>query len=161
MRKNLSHIAIGAGGGVLFCTFIAVAYIVWRAALLPVPYKDVFIREQWREGAWLHLTATFIKTECEFRKLSAIGHDFGETVSLPWIDRETPGGDRLLGVQTLRINIGRVSQVDRIELRTRHDCGGDIVDRTFAWLDPDETIRPDKPRAAMGGHINPVQQILK
>lgn len=156
MISNLRGMGAGFLGGLVLGVFPLVGWMLWVAASTPVPYRDVHIIEQWRDGEWLHVTATFIKTECEFRKLVVLGHELGESRVLPWEDREEPAGDRLRGLQTLRINIGDAFDMDRVEIRTRHDCGGSAVDKTFAWLDPREEIRPPDTRAGHGGHLGPV-----
>ena len=155
MKRHVSDVVKGFFGGLFVCAMLAAAFVTYRAATVPIPYRDVFITEQWRVGDWLHVTAKFIKTECTFMKLNAIGHELGETFPLVWNDREAPEGDRLRGLQTLRINIEDYLQPDTIEIRTRHDCAGVEVDRTFAWLDPNETITPDKPVSAHRGHLAP------
>lgn len=157
MKRHVSELAKGFFAGLCLCGLLAGAFFAYRAATIPIPYRDVFITEQKRNGEWLYVTATFIKTGCEFVKLNAIGHELGETFLLPWADREAGDGDRIRGLHTLRINIETLADLDAIELRTRHDCPGvGDVDRTFAWLDPDETITPDNPQAGHRGHLAPV-----
>lgn len=157
MKQHVSDVMKGFFGGLCLCALVGAALLAYRASTIPIPYRDVFIVEQYRDGEWLNITATFIKTECVFVKLSAIGHEFGETFPLPWSDREAEEGDRLRGWQTLRVKIGLRPMLDVAELRTRHNCDGEAVDRTFAWIDPDETITHDSPRAGHRGHLAPVQ----
>lgn len=162
MSQHIKGITAGFLGAFLATIILVAGFYTGRYFLTPIPYRDVFIVEQWPEGdGWLHVTATFIKTDCEFNKLAAIGHNFGETFALSWRDREVPAGDRLRGVQALRINIADYSTVDSIELRTRHICDGRPVDRTFAWLDPREVIMPDDPpKAGQGGPIPPTNPVF-
>lgn len=157
MKHGLKDMALGAGVASFVSSVLFALYFVYLALVTPVPYRDVFIREQWMEGEWLHVTATFIKTDCTFQRLSAVGYGLGVTYNLPWADREPAEGDRLLGLQTLRINVGGSAGLDAVELRTRHDCDGETVDSTFAWLDPSEVITRDNPRAANRGHLSPVR----
>lgn len=155
MKRAIGHLSIGiiSGLGLAGAAF-ALWALIW-AATVPVPYRDVHIIEQWRDGDWLHVTATFIKTDCVFQKLEARGVTLSGTVPLEWRDREAPQGDRLVGLQTLRIDISTVYDLDAVQIWTRHDCAGVPVDRLFATIDPNETIIPPETRAGHGGHLEP------
>lgn len=151
---------------------ITAPFVMWDKLMEPIPYRDVHIVEQWREGDYLHITATFIKTDCTFKHLVAEGFWLGLPRRLPVTDRDVPRGDRLKGVHALRINIGDVERTDEIELRTRHECyardwlGRKVVgefgfvtksaDRIFARIDPKREVRPPETISAHGGVLKPV-----
>ena len=115
-------------------------FALYKAWAYPIPYRDVRVVEQWVDDGWLHITATFIKSDCEFVSLVPVGHGLGVTHVLNWRDREVPQGDRLRGKTTLRIDMAPLDGLDYIDVRTRHDCDGETVDKVFARLDPSETI---------------------
>jgi hypothetical protein len=156
--------------GLIVGMLIMAPFVFWERLTQPIPYKDVHIIEQWRDGDWLHVTATFIKTDCKFRMLVVNGQSLGiPSAPLPFIDRDVDQGDRIKGKETLRINVGGAFEFDRIFIRTRHFCAGHgdeiddktqetglHVDRVFAEIDPNETIIPPDTKPGTGGRMKPV-----
>lgn len=102
-----------------------------------VPYKAVRVTSLDKLDNGTRLTANFIKTDCEFRKLSVFGINLrGDGVEVPWspVDKPTKTEDRMVGSQTLVIEITTNNLYDDYEIRTRHNCSGVTVDKTFATI---------------------------
>ena len=156
MKRGLKDMGFGASVAFILSGVLFAAYSLFLALSVPVPYKDVFIREQRMVDDSLWVTATFIKTDCVRDRVNIIGYDLGETLPLPWETRDPPQDDALLGFQTRRFVIGNVVGLDQVQIRVRHKCGDQVVDSTFAALDPREVITPDNPQPARGGHLSPV-----
>jgi hypothetical protein len=110
--------------------------------LQPVPYSSVAVTRSEIIGNNLFVTANFIKTDCTFVRLTVVGFAGGETDILPWRDDDglSDDFDRELGTQTLNIVAStRSISYDWFEIRTRHDCDGEIVDKVFAHIEGDLT----------------------
>jgi hypothetical protein len=111
-------------------------------ALTPRPYWDVRIVETEQRGHWRYLTVNFVKGECERVDVVMLGHRLGlsDDLTSTWqpFDGVEEGHDRLAGTQTLsgRLYTGSVSY-ESFEIRTRHICGGQRVDRTFVTITTD------------------------
>lgn len=104
----------------------------------PTPYRDVEIVQYDVIDGEITLTANFTKTECVFNRLRVVAGVAGETEFLKWrdIDGLPENHDRNAGQQTLRIGIAlQRDGYDWIEIRTRHDCDGEIVDKVFLHFD--------------------------
>lgn len=104
-----------------------------------VPYRNVDIIDAHMEGDQFVLTANFTKTDCAFARLSVVGIGFEQTHQLEWRDQDDLGQnhDRELGSHTLRIVADTEGlELDFIEVRTRHICDGETVDRTFTRFKP-------------------------
>ncbi len=109
------------------------------ATMDPVPYRDVEILRAEARFHRLEVVANFEKTNCEFQRLVAVGGLAGQTSFLRWTDMDgiEPNHDRDNGAQTLRIAIDPQGvSYDWIEIRTRHDCDGEKVDKVFARFEP-------------------------
>ena len=156
VRDQAKASFVGFGVGVL----LMLAFILFDRLNNPIPYRDVHIIEQWRDGDWLHLTATFIKTDCQFRQLVINGVSLGvPSGPLPFHDRYKEQGDRIKGKESLRINIGGAFEFDKVIIRTRHYCeGSGNVDKVFAEIDPDIEIKPPVTVSGHGGHLGPAQR---
>lgn len=104
----------------------------------PVPYRDVELTRYSVEGGEMRLVANFEKTDCVFERLRIVGAAAGETEFLKWRDLDglPDNHDRSAGRQTLRIAVKLERDgYDWVEVRTRHDCDGEQVDRVFLHLD--------------------------
>ena len=80
------------------------------------------------------VVADFIKGKCTLVNFLPVGIGFTGTSNLLYTDLDDRPlqGDRLAGSQTLRITVHTDGvRYDSIELRTRHNCSGLKVDRTF------------------------------
>lgn len=130
----------------------------FEKAKAPIPYENVIVHRQILDGDTLHFVATFAKRGCTLVRFVVVGEIVGVTGFLPWKDLDglARDYDRTAGLQTLRLEIIGASHVDHVELRTRHDCDGVVVDRVFARIDPSRTIQPDGPEPAQGGWAKPV-----
>jgi hypothetical protein len=107
-----------------------------KPLLEPKPFTDVKVRAVDVTDGIFNFVATFYKTEgCDFKRLTVVGYSLGENKILRWWDNDSlpERYPRSIGFHTLRISAD-VEGVwtDRIEIRTRHDCGGEIVDKVFA-----------------------------
>lgn len=109
----------------------------------PSPYQNVEVVRVERDESTLRVVANFEKTACTFRRLTVVGYLADATDILSWRDGFglPPDHDREPGTQTLNIEIdaGAVAY-DWIEIRTRHDCDGQTVDRVFAHIDLPEGL---------------------
>jgi len=105
----------------------------------PVPYKDVVITSVERTDEGYVVAASFIKSECKFKRLEVFGINTGVPVYLEWKALDgSPATDydRSIGKQYLMI-LAITSGKDHhtLEIRTRHDCDGKLVDKIFAKID--------------------------
>jgi len=106
----------------------------------PVPYRDVQIQSVEAEGDTLHIKGTFVKTRanCVFEKAVVMGLGLGGVTPLVWTEFRGPNmsAQRTPGLQPLDWTINLDGQLfDNIEIRTRHDCAGNRVDRTLAIVE--------------------------
>ncbi len=118
-------------------TWSAVEFVV-KPTLAPEPYGDVAVTEIRHEEDRVHIVATFEKYDCTFQRLDVIWGEAGLTGFLNWADDDGLEHDdnRIAGRQTLRLAIDLEGRpLDWFEIRTRHDCDGVTVDRTFAHID--------------------------
>lgn len=102
---------------------------------VPTPYSDVELREALlTEDQQLVIHADFVKIGCVFERLSVVGIGLTGAHLLEWVDDDAlgPAYDRAAGIQSLRVKISLGDfKHDRIEIRTRHDCDGELVDKLF------------------------------
>lgn len=117
---------------------MASCVLLWASLLEPAPYRNVDVRSLERVGGEIHLTANFEKTGCKFQRLRIVGSVAGLRRFLAWRDLDglPDNEDRGKGRQTLRIAINALQGFDWIEVRTRHDCDGEKVDRVFYRIEP-------------------------
>jgi len=107
----------------------------------PNPYDNVEVVDHGYnpDGTSYFIVANFIKNEeCSFVDLGVFGSYLGQTKRLEWSDPTTDRShDRLVGHQTLEISIAvGGTPFDQLEVRTRHLCDGEKVDRIFAIIQP-------------------------
>ena len=104
----------------------------------PQPYKDVVVTEVERTDDGYVVHANFIKTECTFKRLEVFGINTGVHIYLKWSALDgSPATDydRSIGKQHLIILVITTdADYDTLEIRTRHDCGGKLVDKVFATI---------------------------
>lgn len=104
----------------------------------PVPYKDVVVTEVERTDDGYVVHASFIKTECTFKRLEVFGSNTGVPVYLRWSSLDgspTTVYDRSIGKQHLIVLVITAgADYDTLEIRTRHDCDGQLVDKIFATI---------------------------
>lgn len=133
MKKISKDFTVGA----ILAGIIITLYGLYQEFKSPTPYRNVTVDlfEVYPEHVYLEVT--FEKVEgCLFRDMVAIGGNLGVFHILRWEDVEGERGDRIAGFHTLRLNIfTNGNTYDRIELRTRHNCGGRTTDRTLAAQD--------------------------
>jgi len=112
--------------------------IFWTNSIFEeVPYTEVEVISVEREGSYIDITANFIKTEyCDYVSLDVLGGSDGRWFFLEWepIDGTTKDQQRISGPNTLgvRVYIPEGHTFDIIEIKTRHDCNGDRVDKIFS-----------------------------
>ena len=131
--SGMNHLLVGVIVGMLIGV---VPYFITREAN---PYSNVQVSEVKEVGKSLRVTAHFTKNECTFKRLAVFGIDIGGNgVRVTWepIDRTTAIEDRVAGSQTLIIDINNYPAYDSYEIRTRHDCGGNRVDKVFVTINP-------------------------
>jgi len=122
--------------------FICMVMILYPAHLMgvfdPVPYQDVRVTSVKRANYDLKFTANFVKRGCEFQKLGVSGVGFEEDATpLKWWDTVDQGdreANRMAGRQTMGLTVRLIEGLDEIEVKTRHDCNGQTIDRVFAVI---------------------------
>ena len=125
--------------GLLLGTFFTIAtQVAFWALSAPSPYKDVVVESVERTEDGYIVSANFIKTQCEFRRLEVFGVNTGVPIYLKWKALDgSPATDydRSIGKQHMVIlAITADRDYDTIEIRTRHDCNGELVDKVFATI---------------------------
>lgn len=125
--------------GLLLGTFFTIAtQVAFWVLSSPSPYKDVVVDSVERTDDGYIVSANFIKTECEFKRLEVFGVNTGVPIYLKW--RALDGSpatdyDRSIGKQYLVIlAITADEDYDTLEIRTRHNCNGELVDKVFATI---------------------------
>lgn len=101
----------------------------------PVPYRRVELVEAvFQDDGRLFVHATYIKTpaDCEYVRGQAFVNVLGGREAVPFepIRAAGQGAQRFVGEQTLRwmVDLNGLT-ASSVEIWTRHDCGGTIVDR--------------------------------
>ena len=129
------NILWGTAFGLLFTTIIQ--GFLWLASD-PSPYKDVVVESVERTEDGYIVSANFIKAQCEFKRLEVFGLNTGVPIYLKWKALDgSPATDydRSIGKQHMVIlAITADRDYDTIEIRTRHDCNGELVDKVFATI---------------------------
>lgn len=125
--------------GLLLGTFFTiVTQAAFWALSAPQPYKDVVVTEVERTDEGYVVHANFIKTECTFKRLEVFGINTGVPIYLKWKSLDgSPATDydRSIGNQHLIILVITAdADYDTLEIRTRHDCDGELVDKIFATI---------------------------
>jgi len=104
----------------------------------PDPYKDVVVHNVEKVDKGYIVTASFVKTECTFKRLEVFGLNTGIPIYLKWeaLDGSpSTDYDRSVGSQYLVIlAITADEEYEVLEIRTRHDCNGVAVDKVFATI---------------------------
>lgn len=125
-------------GMLLGLFFTVVTQVAFWTFSEPHPYKDVTVTgaKRTEEGYVIH--ANFIKTECKFKRLEVFGVNTGVPVYLKWSALDgspSTDYDRSIGKQQLIILVVTAdTDYDTLEIRTRHDCAGQLVDKVFAII---------------------------
>jgi hypothetical protein len=107
----------------------------------PSPYTKVVVESTQEatingEAGWI-VKANFKKTACEFVRLEVIGITLGVPTIIKWdpIDGDSRNYDRNVGQQVLEIFVRPYKGAyDTLEIRTRHNCAGESVDKVFATI---------------------------
>lgn len=106
----------------------------------PIPYKNVTLVEAFREEDGLHLIAVYDKTpaKCTLERLVVFGYLLREVQPLDFIPVRdgNVSQQRTEGKQRMELVIDeKATQYDEIEVRTRHNCEGLIVDKSMLKVD--------------------------
>jgi hypothetical protein len=107
----------------------------------PDPYSNVEVQSVERVDEGYLVTATFTKNACEFKRLEVFGVTTLTLELLDWHNAEndpveSETYDRSAGFQVLvLIAEAEHDRYTGLEIRTRHDCGGETVDKLFAAID--------------------------
>jgi hypothetical protein len=123
---------------------IALSIILYTGGQLllgPNPYNKVVVESTQEatingESGW-RILAHFEKTDCEFVRLEVVGITLGVPEIIKWdpIDNGPRDYDRNVGQQVLEIFVKPYDGAyDKLEIRTRHRCEGEIVDKVFATI---------------------------
>ncbi len=109
----------------------------------PVPYGQVEILSVTEEEGRIYFKANFIKVECEFKALRVQTEHFSQWDETPWSNEDShTADDRMAGEETLSISFAGSSEtVDRVQIKTRHTCDGEKVDKTFALFTLSDHIK--------------------
>ena len=126
-------------GLVLGLLFTLATQVAFWALSAPHPYKDVVVTEVERTDDGYIVHANFIKTDCTFKRLEVFGSNTGVLVYLDWSALDgSPATDydRSIGKQYMIILVITAdADYDTLEIRTRHDCDGSVVDKVFTRID--------------------------
>lgn len=110
--------------------------------LEPVPYNNVVVEEFYRDGDYLNTTISFTKRGCVFQYLQVFGETLSTWERLVWTDVEGRQGDRAAGDHTIRLVVALGGNThSRIQIVTRHECDGEVVDRVLLERDLADEIR--------------------
>lgn len=125
--------------GLLLGTFFTiVTQVAFWALSAPSPYKNVVVESVERTDDGYIVSASFIKTQCEFKRLEVFGLNTGVPIYLKWKALDgSPATDydRSIGKQHMVIlAITADGDYDTLEIRTRHNCNGELVDKVFATI---------------------------
>lgn len=137
----------GKGGKVLDVTaiLVSVTAIIYtlgdnRSWFKPTPYNKVEIDSVERKEDGLHVIANFVKVteDCKPEKVVVFGYLLDSLRPLDFIPiREgRVERERTAGPQRMELVIDeQAERYDEIEVRTRHNCNGIIVDKTMLRVD--------------------------
>lgn len=127
--------------GVLLATLIL---LPWSSLVGAEPYTNVEITEVERTDEGYVVHASFIKNECTFKRLEVFGINTGRPIYLKWSPLDgspSTDYDRSIGKQHLIILVITADvDYDTLEIRTRHDCDGEVVDKVFATIDVESEL---------------------
>lgn len=138
MRAVDAFLALGTA---LLLVFAVTPWLADKSGWFePQPYSDVTLLRAEQDGGILHVVAGYTRSDddCEYVNAVAVGISFGEATALVWEPYRGPNvtevrepGRQLLDWD-IQVNDG---VFDTVEIRTRHYCGGDRVDRTMLVID--------------------------
>ena len=128
-----NNYVLGIASGI----FASVLVYVFVPEPLPQPYSDVNVLAVTMSGDNATIEATFVKNECTFVRLDVFGDATGIPIRLKWagVDGTPDNYDRVAGSQYLAIEVHGAKSFDNLEVRTRHNCDGVVVDKVFANVD--------------------------
>lgn len=132
-KDRLQYLAIGAILSLMF----TVPLLKTNGYFGPIPFSYVSTDSVEVVDNNLEISATFLKTDqCIFDSLGVFGEKLGQWNQLDWVDVNGEKGDRLEGYHTLNLAID-VSNgpYTKIQVRTRHECGGVKKDSIFLEVD--------------------------
>lgn len=126
----------------------AAAAAVLPVLLTPSPFSNVHLITTYQENDRRFIHVDFVKNPgCMVQEVVWVGKRLGVVYELTeeWTPsnkfEDDPGEHRLAGEQTLMGSINLEGQIyDTFEIRTRHDCNGTRVDRTFISIDVGDDI---------------------
>ena len=128
---------------ILWALFLGSLFtIIFQVGLVylegPVPYRNVVVEDVQEVDEGYIVTANFVKTDCTFQRLEVFGVNTGVPIYLVWQPLDgspSTDYDRSIGRQHMKILANKQGWTfDTLEIRTRHDCDGVIVDRVFASI---------------------------
>jgi len=129
-RRGFIFGLIGFGLAMLL---LVVPYFSNIGAFQPIPYRVT--KTEWAvKDGYIEAKVTFWKDQCRFERMIARGVFFDEVDPrlIHIADMDAEMGDRLIGLETVRLKIGPLrADYETVEVRTRHDCDGQKVDRIF------------------------------
>jgi hypothetical protein len=124
--------------GALISFLVMLPAAAWFYTVPVKPYTNVIMKDLIVSKDTVSLVASFEKNDaCDYVDLGVFGGNLGLWSRLEWQDIDDLQGDRLAGGQTLRIKIDLDQPYQEIEVRTRHDCGGEKVDQVFINIEID------------------------
>jgi hypothetical protein len=136
MRAHKTNILWVVLLGVLFAGVVHSYFMLVKP---PLPYKDVEMYPVVAvEGGYI-VEALFTKVQCTFKRLEVFGDNTGRPQRLVWGNADgSPDKeyDRSSGKQWLSLRVDAdLHDYETLEIRTRHDCGGEQVDKVFAIVE--------------------------
>ena len=96
------------------------------------PYSNVDLLELRKDNGTVLIDTQFVKTDCQFSRLVVVGYSLDIPKSYPWVNIDGNSGNRIEGTQrlTLLVEVGE-DRPETLEVRTRHLCETEIVDKVF------------------------------
>jgi len=126
-------------GSVLGLIFTGILQAYFWTNEPPVPYTDVTVLAMTPAPKGYQIEVLFVKNTCTFKRLEVFGNNTGVLQYLTWFAQDgspSKDYDRSKGQQYMNIVAETEHDAyDAIEIRTRHECAGVVVDKLFARID--------------------------
>jgi len=135
---------------IIMCFAVLGMFLRDLGFFLPRPFRDVQTTNfEILDDDRVLIEARYSKTSarCEFSKLVVFGLILNEPEALTHEPYRGPNVDeqRTPGAQVMRIAVQRKGvNWDSYEMRTRHFCGSEVVNRLFLRVDPSDFLKGEE-----------------
>lgn len=113
---------------------VTISVAVYPLVFSPTPYSDVTLMDFKKESDGYYVQASFIKHDCVREDVVFVGYRIGIPEKLKWkpLDGYDYEEDRIEGFQVLTgIIVTNDIPYEALEIRTRHYCGSERIDKVF------------------------------